>query len=166
MILIEMDEKKKTISELIQAYSDIVVELKSRGVLRTKNVLGELGEHLVIDHYNRTPGLPKLQLAQTGTENVDATSRQGERYSIKSISRNVTGVFHGLNPPESSEGQKQLFEHVIIAKFNDTYQLEMIIELDWATFNERKNWHKRMKAYNLVLSQALLGDSKVVFRRS
>ncbi|MCB0811537.1 MAG: hypothetical protein KDB96_19845, partial [Flavobacteriales bacterium] len=149
-----------------QAYSDIIAELKHRGVLRTKNVLGELGEHLVIDHYNSTPGLPKLQLAQTGTENVDATSRQGERYSIKSISRNVTGVFHGLNPPASNGSQKQLFEHVIIAKFNDTYQLEMIIELGWAAFLKHKKWHKRMRAYNLVLSKALLEDSKVVFEGS
>ena len=161
-----MDLNSKSTTELIQAYSDIIAELKHRGVLRTKNVLGELGEHLVIDYYNNTPGLPKLQLALTGTENVDTTSRQWERYSIKSISRNVTGVFHGLNPPDSRGNQNQLFEHVIIAKFNDTYQLEMIIELGWAAFLEHKKWHKRMKAYNLVLSKKLLNDAKVVLKRS
>ena len=37
-------------TELIQAYSGIIKQLKKRGVIRTKNLLGDLGEYLVIDH--------------------------------------------------------------------------------------------------------------------
>ena len=34
--------------------------------------------------------------APVGTENIDAISRKGDRYSIKSTSSNTTGVFYGL----------------------------------------------------------------------
>jgi hypothetical protein len=65
--------------ELIQAYSELLKELKRRKSIRTKNIIGELGEFLAIDFYNSTPGLPKLQAAPPGTKNIDATSRDGER---------------------------------------------------------------------------------------
>ena len=60
--------------ELIALYSDLIGELKSRRIIRTKNLLGDLGEHLAIDHYNSTPGLPNLQAAPPGTQNIDAIS--------------------------------------------------------------------------------------------
>jgi len=34
--------------------------LKNRGLVRTRNIVGERGEFLAIATYNATPGLPKL----------------------------------------------------------------------------------------------------------
>ena len=93
-----MDVLKCTNQELINTYSQVIKELKKRNIIRTKNVVGELGEFLAIEHYCKTPGLPNLQAAPVGTQNIDAISRSGERYSIKSTSGNVTGVFYGLEP--------------------------------------------------------------------
>ena len=73
--------------DLIQLYSMAIKELKSRGVIRTNNVVGELGEYLAIEYYNNTPSLPNLAAAPIGTENIDAISRKGDRYSIKSKNR-------------------------------------------------------------------------------
>lgn len=36
-----------------------------------------------IDYYCKTRGLPKLQVAQPSTKNIDAISVNGDRYSIK-----------------------------------------------------------------------------------
>jgi len=47
--------------------------------------VGEFGERLAIQYFQQTPGLPKLQPAPKGTKNVDALSRNGDRYSIKAI---------------------------------------------------------------------------------
>lgn len=93
-----------------------------------------------------------LEILRKVTENIDAISRKGDRYSIKSTSNTTTGVFYGLEPEGSSIPDKQKFEYVIICKFDDDYELETILELDWDTFLKNKHWHKRMTAWNLSLT--------------
>ena len=46
-----MELSSLSITELIRLYSGTIKELKNRGVLRTKNVVGELGEYLVLEHF-------------------------------------------------------------------------------------------------------------------
>lgn len=132
-ISIVSDEK------LISLYSEIIKELKIRKIIRTKNVLGDLAEFLAIKFYCDTAGLPNLQAAPVGTQNIDAISRTGERYSIKATTGSVTGVFTGLQPKGSNEPDKQKFEYVIICKFDDDYKLKAIYELDWKMFLKHKN---------------------------
>lgn len=47
--------KECTDVQIVELYSMIVQELKERGIIRTKNVLGDLGEYLSISYYNSTP---------------------------------------------------------------------------------------------------------------
>lgn len=149
--------------ELIETYSQILSLLKTRKVIRTKNLLGDLAEYLVIKHYKDTPGLPKLQAAPPGTQNVDALSRQGARYSIKATTRNLTGVFYGLNPPGSGEEELQKFEYVIIACFDDNFKLKMILELSWQQFLKTKRWHKTMTGWNISVTKNLINECKIIF---
>jgi hypothetical protein len=158
-----MELEKLTTTELIKAYSEIISLLKERGVIRTKNLLGDLGEFLAIEHFNNTSGLPNLQAAPPGTQNIDAISRNGERYSIKSTTGNLTGVFYGLEPPESNLKDKQKFEYVLIVSFNGNYELEKIIQLDWEHFLLFKRWHKTMRAWNLSLTKNLLEKCSLLF---
>ena len=149
--------------QIIALYSDLILELKSRGIIRTKNLLGDLGEYLAVEHYTNTPGLPNLQVAPPGTQNIDAISRKGERYSIKSTSGNLTGVFHGLNDPNSPEDESQKFEFVIVVLFDDNFKLKKILELSWDLFLHHKRWHKTMRAYNLSITKKLIEESTEVF---
>lgn len=149
--------------DLIMLYGQIIDELKHRNIIRSKNVVGDIGEYLAVDYYTKTPGLPKLQFAPPSTENINAISVKGERYSIKSTTSNTTGVFYGLNPPGSDTPQKQLFEYVIIVVLNDNYQLKKIIELDWNSFLKHKKWHSRMTAWHLIISKKLFADATIVF---
>lgn len=158
-----MDISKCTNQELIDTYSQVIKELKNRNIIRTKNVVGELGEFLAIEHYCKTPGLPNLQAAPVGTQNIDAISRSGERYSIKSTSGNVTGVFYGLEPKGSTMPDKQKFEYVIICQFDDDCQLKAIYQLDWNNFLKHKRWHSTMKAWNLTLSKETVADSTIIY---
>jgi hypothetical protein len=152
--------------ELIQAYSGLLKELKRRKIIRTKNIIGELGEYLAIDFYNRTPGLPKLQAAPPGTKNIDAISRNGERYSIKATTTNQTGVFYGLPAPDSDQHPKQKFEYAIVVQFDKEYELKRIIELSWNQFLEIKKWHSRVRAWNLVVSRNLLENCRIIFQNN
>ena len=154
-----MDLSELQNPQIIALYSDLISELKSRGIIRTKNLLGDLGEYLAIEHYNSTPGLPGLQAAPAGTQNIDAISRKGERYSIKSTSGNLTGVFYGLNDPESPENEAQKFEYVIVVLFDDNFKLKKILELPWDMFLRHKRWHKTMRGWNLSITQKLMEEA-------
>lgn len=158
-----MDLVKLKDREIISLYSDLISELKSRGIIRTKNLIGDLGEYLAIEHYNATPGLSNLQAAPAGTQNIDAISRKGERYSIKSTSGKLTGVFFGLNDPDMPEVESQKFEFVIIVIFDNNFKLKNILEIPWELFLQHKRWHKTMRGWNLSITKKLIADSTLIF---
>jgi len=68
--------------ELILLRAALEVEMRKRGLGFS---VGQIGESLVIRHFNSTPGLPNLLPAPAGTKNVDALSRNGDRFSIKTV---------------------------------------------------------------------------------
>lgn len=83
---------KLTTVELIELCARITNALKYRYVNRTINFLGNLAEYIAIKHSNKTPWLPKLQVAPTVKQNFDAISQYVNRYSIKATRGNTTGV--------------------------------------------------------------------------
>ena len=152
-----------SISELIQLYSDILEELKSREVIRTNNLVGDLGEYIAVEHFNNNnSALPNLVFAPAGTRNIDALSRNGERYSIKATTTNLTGVVYDINHPESEEDQIQKFEYMLIVQLSKSYKLKRIIELEWNLFLKFKKWHSTMQGWNISVTKKLLKESKVI----
>lgn len=150
--------------ELWLLYADAELELKNRGLVRTRNIVGERGEFLAIETYNSIPGLPNLQAAPEGTQNVDALSRKGERYSIKTISEpgTTTGVFYGVGEKDDEKILDKKFEYVVIVQLFRNYRLKRILELSWDQFLKCKKWHSTMRAWNLSVTRALLNESKVI----
>ena len=55
--------EKLSTEEIIQLYPKILKELKKRGVIRTKNFIGDIGEFLAIEGYNKNPNVPNLERA-------------------------------------------------------------------------------------------------------
>lgn len=162
-----MDFSTLTDTELIKVYGQWIKELKIRGIIRTKNIVGEIGEYLAIKYYTETRGLPKLQAAPISTTNMDAISDKGERYSIKTTTSNTTGVFYGLNTKNDLDKiPDKIFEKVIVVILDDEYNLNKIIQLDWDTFLKHKHWHSRMNAWNLHITKKLLNDSKIIFDKN
>lgn len=149
--------------ELISVYGNIIHELKKRKIIRSKNVVGDLGEYLAINYYCNTKGLPKLQSAPPSTKNIDAISINGDRYSIKATTSGTTSVFYGLNPPKSGEIDLKKFEYVLLVLFDDNYKMKRINEITWDQFLKFKRWNSRMMAWNLVTSKSLLEETKTIF---
>lgn len=158
-----MDLSAMSNDEIIQLYSDSIKELKNRGVLRTNNVIGDLGEYCAIHTFCGRKGLPDLYPVPVGTENINAISKNGDRYAIKSTTGNVTGVFYGLQPKGSEEPDSQKFEYVLLCKFDDNCRLKAIWQIDWETFLKHKRWHSRMKAWNLNITRALMSDATIIY---
>jgi hypothetical protein len=150
--------------EIWTLYAYLGLKLKERGLVRTRNIVGERGEFLAIKIYNESPGLAKLQAAPEGTQNVDALSRKGERYSIKTISEpgNLTGVFYGCGDQSDPNPEKK-FEYVVIVVIDKYYKLKKMLELDWGQFLKLRRWHKTMRAWNLSTTRELTSEAKTVF---
>lgn len=158
-------EKLRNLLALVEDEIDIVrmracidQEARRRGV---RLAVGEIGERLAIAHFCGTPGLPNLIEAPTGTKNVDALSRDGDRYSIKTIQRaKKTGTVY----PDASNADKQLFEFMLIVRLDEHLQLQSIHQLDWKQFLEVRAWDRRMNAWYVPFSKkSLHGIDPVLF---
>ncbi|MBK8476280.1 MAG: hypothetical protein IPL39_08155 [Opitutaceae bacterium] len=145
-------------SELLQLRARTRAEMQRRGLADS---VGAVGERLVVDHFGTTPGLPKLQLAPPGTKNVDALSRNGERFSIKTV---CTGSKTGTIYPERGAKDKQLFEFILIVKLAEHWALESIHQLSWEQFVDARSWDKRMNAWYIAFNKRALPDSVLVYR--
>jgi len=135
-------------------------EMMARGLTF---VVGELGERLALDHFNRTPGLPKLIDAPRGAKNVDALSRDGDRYSIKTaLKAKKTGTIY----PDSKERHKQLFEYLLFVQLTADYELAAIYRFSWTAFLKARAWDMRMNAWYIPISKPKLAHAEVVFDRT
>jgi hypothetical protein len=146
-------------TELVALYPALLKELKYRGIIRTNNLIGELGEYLAASAYQNNPKLPKLQLNIKSTKNIDATSNKGERYAIKATSGNGTGVFASL--PTENDG-KVYFEYLILVIFNKDYTLQAIYELTWDQFVLHRKMKPPENKWNLPITLAVKEVAKKI----
>src|SRR4051812_32116259 len=124
---------------LLRAASE--VEMRKRKIAFS---VGGVGEGLVIEYFRKIPGAPKLQASPRGTKNVDALSRNGDRYSIKTVcNAKKTGTIY----PDSDDQNRQLFEYVLIVKLAHDWSLQSIHQLTWGDFLKVRSWDKRMNAW-------------------
>ncbi|MED1565331.1 hypothetical protein [Bacillus paramycoides] len=159
---------KKIIEELsnddvIRVYSIILKVLRDRKIIRTNNLVGEIGEYKAFEFYNKSPLLPNLKAVEVGTKYVDAINDNNERYSIKATTTGGTGVFNGLNDKGSDLPLEKLFEYVIIMAFNKNLSLEAIYELDWDTFLSLKKWHPSKRTWYLTITNDLKRKAKILY---
>ncbi len=145
---------------LLSLRLQIDAEMAERGL--TLNV-GQLGEILALHHFNSTPGLPKLIDAPKGAKNVDALSRDGDRYSIKTaLKAKKTGTIY----PDSENRNKQLFEYLLVVQLTSDYQLESIYKYSWDAFVKARAWDKRMNAWYIPISRKKLSlAEKILFKK-
>ena len=145
-----------TDAELVLLRAGLDAEMRKRGIAFS---VGGVGERLVIEHFQKTSGLPKLQAAPRGTKNVDALSRNGDRYSIKTAcNAKKTGTIY----PDSDDKDKQLFEYVLIVRLAEDWSLESIHQLTWNDFVKVRSWDKRMNAWYVGISARTLGAAKLI----
>lgn len=143
-------------AELVTLRAKLEIEMRRRNLGFS---VGAIGETLVTSHYTNTPGLPTMLPAPTGTKNMDAISRDGDRYSIKSIWKaKKTGTIY----PDPKNHDKQLFEYIIIAVLNDEFVLKSIYEFSWDMFTKVRSWDTRMSAWYIPCSIKTLARARKI----
>ena len=156
-----MELKNLDDTELVNLYPQILRELKERNIIRTNNLTGELGEYFAEKLYKENAHLSTIQLNLKGTKNIDATSRQGERYAIKSRRNDYsTGVFHSL--PTENDGVVY-FEYLIFIIFNDDYLLKEVYELTWDQFLRYRRIKKPENKFFISLNQDIRKNIRMIY---
>jgi hypothetical protein len=154
----------EALMQLISPSSNVIKELKNRKIIRTKNIVGEIGEYYAIKFYNKLKNLPNLTLAPPGVKNVDALSRDGEIYSIKCIS-SLNGTTGSFWDPESIVKNNQKFHFLIIVILDENYGVEKILELTWEDFMKYKKYNKRMNNYNISITKTIINQVKIIYEK-
>jgi len=142
---------------LISLRAEIEQEMHARGIAFS---VGELGEDLAIKYFCSTPGLPTLIHAPAGAKNVDALSRDGDRYSIKTTQR---GKKTGTIYPDPQNHDKQLFEYLLVVKLSENFKLLSIHRFSWEQFLRIRAWDIRMNAWYVPISKNRLDAGENLF---
>ena len=144
--------------DLVLLCANLRAEMRRRGIADS---VGAVGEQLVIEYFRNTSGLPKLQLAPRGTKNVDALSRNGDRFSIKTVCKgSKTGTIY----PDRDERDKQLFEYLLIVRLAEDWSPLSIHQLAWSDFIKIRSWDKRMNAWYVAISARALDVARPIFQ--
>ena len=117
--------------ELVGLYPKLLKELKARKIIKTRNLVGELGKYIIEQTFRNDPELPNLFAADNSQKNFSFTSSLGDRFNVKTTSGNNTGVFHSV-PLDSSP--KPSFEFLVILKFSKEYEPLSILLCKWTDF--------------------------------
>lgn len=144
--------------ELLLLRAALRSEMKKR---RIPDSVGAVGEQLAIEYFKKTPGLINLQMAPPGTKNVDALSRDGDRYSIKTI---CDGSKTGTIYPDF-DADKQLFEFLLVVRLSEDWALQSIHQFTWQQFLEVRSWDKRMSAWYVGISKKNLSLGWEIWRK-
>ena len=164
-ILDHTSEASVILPELASFADSTLVLLRARldSEMRRRKIalsVGGVGERLTIGFFNANPSLPKLQAAPPGTKNADALSRDGERYSIKTVCHaKKTGTIY----PATDDRDRQLFEYVLIVQLSEDWTLKSIHQLSWKAFAKVRSWDKRMNAWYLAVSARTLAAGSSLY---
>jgi len=151
----------KTLDDLRLLELRTAIDKEARGRGLRFNV-GEIGEKLAIAEFKARADLPVLAAAPAGTKNIDAISRDGDRYSIKTMQRaKKTGTIY----PDRDDKEKQLFEYILIVLVQDDFTLERIIQLNWNLFCSVRSWDIRMNAWYVGRSERALSNGRQIYPR-
>lgn len=135
---------------LFKLHTGVLREARRRGLGFS---VGELGEKLVIELFQKRSDLPVLVAAPVGTRNVDALSRDGDRYSIKTLQRaKKSGTIY----PDREDPDKQLFEFLVLVRLDEDLQLARATLLNWRQFCEVRKWDVTMKAWYVAATRSAL----------
>lgn len=154
---ISVDLKGLDDIKLLALHAAVASEARSRGL--NFNV-GEIGEKIAINLFKERTDLPVLAPSPRGTKNIDAISREGNRYSIKTLQRaKKSGTIY----PDKSNKERQLFEFILIVIIHEDFTLERIVEFDWKQFCEVRSWDTRMQAWYVVRSNRALNSGRQIY---
>lgn len=140
--------------ELLQLWSRLMAELHARGVVRSSNnPVGDYCELLVATHFRVEP-------EANSNLGHDLVTPAGTRVQVKG--RRITarspavGHFSAIRKLEERE-----FDEVVAVVLNEDFSVREALRASWDAVNRQKRWNKRLEAWVLPYTQAMLADPDI-----
>lgn len=139
--------------ELLRLHAAVIDELKSRGVVRTKNnPVGDYAEWLVSQSLG-------LELQSNSVAGYDATGKDGVRYQIKA--RRVTPDNRSRQLSAIRKLDEADFDRLIGVIFNAEFEVTDAYEIPHEVIAEYSRYRSHTNAHVVHLQGSLLSDPRV-----
>jgi len=144
--------------ELVQIYSDIIMGLKKRKIIRSMKVTGDIGEYYVENYYKTNFPNLKFELnLDKSSKDIDADDKDEKTYQIKTTTTNDTGDVSRVTNKENI-----LFDYLLVCKLDKYFNLETIYKLTWNDFWEIKIPRKNLGTYKISINANFLSKASIV----
>ncbi|MBD9585809.1 hypothetical protein IB254_01955 [Pseudomonas sp. PDM03] len=139
--------------DLLKLQSEVMRELRSRGILRTmNNPVGDYAEWLVASALG-------LKLAKNSAAGHDAESETGKKIQIKARRVNPANKSRQLGVIRNLE--KGDFDELIAIIFSESYEVVEAVSIPHSVISEYSTHRSHVNGHVLHLRGALLSDSRV-----
>jgi len=153
ILMADVDLDARSTPALLRLHAAVIDELKSRGVVRTKNnPVGDYAEWLVSQALG-------LALQDNSAAGYDATSEDGVRYQIKA--RRVTPDNRSRQLSAIRKLDAADFDRLIGVIFNAQFEVTDAYEIPHEVIAEYSRYRSHTNAHVLHLQGSLLQDSRV-----
>ena len=159
--------KDLTISdeEIIVGFATLMAAMKYRGIIRTKNVVGDLGERYAEMIYKTHSPKGPLTRLDTNRSDVDAKDASGSLYSVKAASPESTRT-SALHLESDHDSAHKVFDFLVVVRVDHLLQPTAVFEFTWEIFWQFKQWSKRQKAWFMPLSKTALNAGSRIYASS
>ncbi|EMT6574969.1 DUF6998 domain-containing protein [Providencia rettgeri] len=141
-------------TELLSIHSDILLELRSRNVLRTKNnPVGDYAEWLVSQAF-------KMKLLNNSNPGVDAIDSDGQKVQIKA--RRVTADNSSKQLSALRNYDAHEFDYLIAVIFDEKYNVIEAYQIPHAVIGNYARFSKHTNAHLIRLKGPILLDERIV----
>lgn len=141
-----------TVAELLDCYSLVLRELRSRGVIRTKNLVGDIAEGLVASSLG-------LVLATNSNAGYDAIGIDGTRYQVKSRLPTLENPSTELGAIRNLD--KREFDYLVGILLNAEFGARFAVKVPYETVVRYARYKPSQKGHVLHLQGSWLKDPSV-----
>ena len=137
--------------ELLQTHSEVITELRRRGVVKTENnPIGDYAEWLVCKRL--------ILQGQGGSKKAfDAIDRQGNRYEIKGRRSSANSVQFSTIRNLQQHG----FDFVIAIIFDEDYSVRLAVKIAYDAVPKLARYQAHVNGYNLILTSKAVEEDGV-----
>ncbi|WP_455884732.1 DUF6998 domain-containing protein [Pseudomonas spelaei] len=148
-----MDLANLQTKDLLRLQSEVIAELRTRGVLRTmNNPVGDYAEWLVASALG-------LMLAKNSAAGHDAVSDDGKKFQIKARRATPTNKSRQLGVIRNLD--KGDFDELIAVIFSESYEVVEAVSIPHAVISDYSTHRSHVNGHVLNLRGKLLADGRV-----
>ena len=174
-----MNYENMSAIDMLESLGLILKEFKIRRMI-SKNrlrclpsgLMRDISRFIVTDIYNQDENLPNLSLVDKTIKTISALNHYGERYAFCMVygsRKRLSSVVRLVKTQDVNTKEESIdkcFEKLVVCKFNDECQLELVCEYDWEKFlTYSRKFGSSSTSRVFELSNKAIDEAKIVYKR-